>query len=70
MKGTISGCTNAQQSDADSGASRLNYEVFCRALCPSFFLSYDELEFILAEAALKDGLTEASRQHVPTTKRR
>ena len=39
-KGTISGCTNAQQSDADSGASRLNYEVFCRALCPSFFLSW------------------------------
>lgn len=65
-KGTISGCTNAQQSDADSGASRLNYEVFCRALCPSFFLSYDELEFILAEAALKgwiDGGEQAARTY-------
>lgn len=65
-KGTIAGCTNAEQSDADSGASRLNYEVFCRATCPSFFLCYDELEFILAEAALKgwiDGGEEAARRH-------
>lgn len=63
-KGTISGCTNAEQSDADSKSSRLNYEVFCRATCPSFFMCYDELQFILAEAAIKgwiNGGEEAAR---------
>ena len=65
-KGTIAGCTFAEMNDADSGASRLNYEVFCRATAPSFFMCYDELEFILAEAAQKGligGGEEAARQY-------
>lgn len=52
-KGTIAGCTNEQQSEANSGASYLNFEVLTNALFPAFFMSYDEVQFILAEAALK-----------------
>jgi len=52
-KGTVAGCTFAQMNDADAGSSLLNYKVLCRATAPSFFMSYDEVEFILAEAALK-----------------
>lgn len=65
-KGTIAGCTFTQQNEADSGASLLNYEVLCRTTAPSFFMCYDELEFILAEAALKgwiSGGEEESRRH-------
>lgn len=52
-KGTIAGGTFAQCEAANPGTSLLNYKVFCRAQAPSYFMSYDEVEFILAEAALK-----------------
>ena len=52
-KGTIAGCTTLEQSAADKGASYLNFNVLCRNEMPSDFMDYDELEFILAEAALK-----------------
>lgn len=65
-KGTIGGCTNAQQSEANSGAAYLNFAVLGRSTNPSFFLCYDELQFILAEAALKgwiDGGESAARTY-------
>lgn len=65
-KGTIGGCTNAQQSEANSGAAYLNYGVLGRNTNPSFFMCYDELQFILAEAALKgwiDGGESAARTY-------
>lgn len=52
-KGTIAGCTEAEQSEADLGTSWLNAAVFCRAEMPASFMDYAELQFILAEAALK-----------------
>lgn len=65
-KGTIAGCSFDEMSAADSGAALLNYAVFCRDVMPSFFMCYDELEFILAEAALKgwiSGGTTAARTY-------
>lgn len=52
-KGTIAGCDVSEQSAADKGASYLNYEVFCRANSDEWFMDYAEVEFILAEAAVK-----------------
>lgn len=52
-KGTIAGCNVSEQSAADLGASYLNYEVFCRNNSDEWFMDYAEVEFILAEAALK-----------------
>jgi len=52
-KGTIAGCTETQQSEADRGTSWLNAAVFCRADAPGFFMDYAETQFIFAEAALK-----------------
>lgn len=65
-KGTVAGCTFAQMSTADAGSSLLNYKVLCRTKAPAFFMSYDEVEFILAEAALKgwiSGGETAARTH-------
>ena len=65
-KGTNGGCTNAQQSEANSGAAYLNYAVLGRNTNPSFFMCYDELLFILSEAALKgwiDGGENAARDY-------
>lgn len=52
-KGTIAGCTNEQQGEADRGSAYLNFGVLCRTTMPAFLMCYDEVEFILAEAALK-----------------
>ncbi len=52
--GTVAGCTEEEQSAADRGSSWLNHAVFCRADAPAYFMDYAEIQFILAEAALKD----------------
>ncbi len=68
-KGTIAGCTESQQSEADRGTSWLNAAVFCRADAPGFFMDYAEVEFILAEAALKGlipGGESVARTHYET----
>ncbi|MBD0824933.1 SusD/RagB family nutrient-binding outer membrane lipoprotein [Aestuariibaculum marinum] len=65
-KGTIAGCTEAEQSEADQGTSWLNAAVFCRAEMPGSFMDYAEVQFILAEAALKgyvSGGESAAKQY-------
>lgn len=52
--GTVAGCTEEEQSDANRGTSWLNQAVFCRPDAPAFFMDYAEVQFILAEAALKN----------------
>ena len=51
--GTVSGCTTEEQNTVDRGTSWLNASVFCRAEAPGWFMDYAEVQFILAEAALK-----------------
>lgn len=51
--GTIAGCTEEEQSAADRGSSWLNTSVFCRAEAPAYYMDYAEIQFILAEAAIK-----------------
>lgn len=65
-KGTVSGCTESEQSEVDRGTSWLNAAVFCRADAPGFFMDYAEVQFIFAEAALKGlipGGESAARQY-------
>ncbi|MEZ4997991.1 MAG: SusD/RagB family nutrient-binding outer membrane lipoprotein [Bacteroidales bacterium] len=52
-KGTVSGCTDLERSEVDRGTSWLNYKVFCRRDAPATYMDYAEIQFILAEAALK-----------------
>ncbi|MBC9796835.1 SusD/RagB family nutrient-binding outer membrane lipoprotein [Sinomicrobium weinanense] len=52
-KGTVSGCTPEQRIEVDRGTSWLNAAVFCRPDAPGWFMDYAEVQFILAEAALK-----------------
>lgn len=52
-KGTISGVSEQDQSDADRGSAWLNTAVLARAEAPGTFMDYAEVQFILAEAALK-----------------
>ncbi|HOO66476.1 MAG: SusD/RagB family nutrient-binding outer membrane lipoprotein [Bacteroidales bacterium] len=52
-KGTVSGCTELERSEVDRGSSWLNYKVFCRRDAPATYMDYAEVQFILAEAALK-----------------
>lgn len=56
-KGTIAGCTESEQSVADRGTSWLNAAVFCRAEMPASYMDYAEVQFILAEAALKGAIS-------------
>ena len=51
--GTVAGCTEEEQSTVDRGSSWLNKAVFCRPDAPGWFMDYSEVQFILAEAALK-----------------
>lgn len=51
--GTVAGCSEEQRQMVDRGSSWLNAKVFCRPAAPSTFMDYAELQFILAEAALK-----------------
>lgn len=52
-KGTIAGVSEQDQSAADRGSSWLNAAVFVRSDAPGTFMDYAEVQFILAEAALK-----------------
>jgi hypothetical protein len=56
-KGTVSGCTEMERSEVDRGTSWLNYKVFCRRDAPATYMDYAEVQFILAEAALKNHIT-------------
>lgn len=56
-KGTIGGCTVSEQEEADKGAAFLNYEVLCRANNDEWFMDCAEVQFILAEAALKGNIS-------------
>jgi hypothetical protein len=51
--GTVSGCDEQERSVVDVGTSWLNYKVFCRRDAPATYMDYAEVQFILAEAALK-----------------
>ena len=51
--GTVAGCTEEERTVVDRGSSWLNAAVFCRADAPGWFMDYAEVQFILAEAALK-----------------
>lgn len=52
-KGTISGVKEEEQNEADRGTSWLNTAVLARADAASDFMDFAEVQFILAEAALK-----------------
>ncbi len=56
-KGTVSGCTDLERSEVDRGTSWLNFKVFCRRDAPATYMDYAEVQFILAEAALKGWIT-------------
>jgi hypothetical protein len=56
-KGTVSGCTDIERSEVDRGTSWLNYKVFCRRDAPATYMDVAEVQFILAEAALKGWIT-------------
>lgn len=56
-KGTVAGCTETEQSEADRGTSWLNSAVFCRGNMPASYMDYAEVQFILAEAALKGSIS-------------
>ena len=51
--GTVGGCTREEMNSVDKGAAFLNHPVFCRPDATSTFMDYAEVQFILAEAALK-----------------
>ena len=55
--GTVSGCDEQERSVVDVGTSWLNYKVFCRRDAPATYMDYAEVQFILAEAALKGLIT-------------
>jgi hypothetical protein len=55
--GTVSGCDEQERSVVDVGTSWLNYKVFCRRDAPATYMDYAEVQFILAEAALKGFIT-------------
>lgn len=51
--GTVAGVKEENRQAVDRGTSRLNFEVLARAEAPGTFMDYAEVQFILAEAALK-----------------
>lgn len=52
-KGVQGGCAISDARLEDDGASYLNYPVLVRDAAPAWLLDYSEVQFILAEAALK-----------------
>ncbi|MCM4162332.1 MULTISPECIES: SusD/RagB family nutrient-binding outer membrane lipoprotein [unclassified Arenibacter] len=65
-KGTVSGVPEQDQSDADRGSSWLNTAVLARVDAPGSFMDYAEVQFILAEAALRgliSGGESASKEY-------
>lgn len=64
--GVQGGCSLSDVRVEDTGASYLNYEVLVRDAAPVWLLDYSEVQFILAEAALKgyiDGGETAARSY-------
>jgi hypothetical protein len=61
-KGTVAGCTEEQRGTVDGGTSWLNHAVFCRPDAPAFLMDYAEVQFILAELALKGLITGGEAQ--------
>lgn len=61
-KGTIAGVSEQNQSDADRGSSWLNTAVLGRVDASGTFMDFAELEFILAEAALKGWIAGGDAQ--------
>lgn len=60
------GCSLSDVRVEDTGSSYLNYEVLVRDAAPVWLLDYSEVQFILAEAALKgyiDGGETAARDY-------
>ena len=56
-KGVQGGCAISDARLEDDGASYLNYPVLVRDAAPAWILDYSEVQFILAEAALKGYIT-------------
>lgn len=52
-KGAIAGCPPEDRNKSNSGASKLNFAVLARAEAHVYYMDYAEVNFILAEAALK-----------------
>lgn len=52
-KGVQGGCSLSDARVEDAGACYLNYKVLVRDAAPGWLLDYSEVQFILAEAALK-----------------
>lgn len=52
-KGVQGGCSISDARVEDIGASYLNYPVLARDAAPAWLFDYSEMQFILAEAALK-----------------
>lgn len=53
-KGTIAGAAMGEETDqGNKGAAFLNYKTLCRIDADEWFMDYAEVQFILAEAALK-----------------
>lgn len=52
-KGVQGGCSISDARVEDSGAAYLNYPVLARDAAPAWLFDYSEIQFILAEAALK-----------------
>ncbi|RXJ49787.1 SusD/RagB family nutrient-binding outer membrane lipoprotein [Gelidibacter gilvus] len=61
-KGTIAGVSEQNQSDADRGSSWLNTAVLARVDAPGTFMDFAEIQFILAEAALKGWIAGGDTQ--------
>lgn len=66
--GTVSGGKQEEQSDADRGTSWLNTKVFARNDAPGWFMDYAEVQFILAESAIRGfipgGVTKAEEYYI------
>jgi hypothetical protein len=56
-KGTVAGCAENERAGVNGNTSWLNHTVFCRPEAPAFLMDYAEVQFILAEMALKGLIT-------------
>lgn len=72
-KGTIAGASMGEETDTGNrGAAFLNYKVLCRINADEWFMDYAEVQFILAEAALKGligGGEQAAKTYYETAQR-
>jgi len=65
-KGTVAGCEATEQDNVNRGSSMLNYANLVRANSDEWFMDYSEVQFILAEAALKGNIrggADAAKQY-------